>query len=475
MATLAPMPYEPQAARPARKGRWRLSIFEQRICTLLFAVMAFYGPALTALGQLRYVEILIVSVLLLKLPDAWREMLPRERWITYLFGITAGSQVLSDLYNDADINSTLKRAGTYLIMAALIIALRWIIGDRKHRLQWLLLGYAASYVMIIFIGGAEGAIGEIYTEQPWRLGLGFAVTLAVCILTTLVKRLQFAGPWLLVLLAVIHLFAGARAMALFTLIAAVCSLVGVTTGSSRPPKPGFFRTLTLLFLASVAAVFAYIGMVIATNNRWMPTEELQQKMEMQLDSPYGLLAAARPDTAAALFAISKNPVVGYGSSGYDYEVYRFYSMVSASSFFGTSGYDSILQSQLNKEWELAIPSHSHIFGAWVDAGFLACISWLVVLWMSIFVLLQSVQFKSEWAALFCFIAANNMWDLPFSPGPIRMDMALRIVVLFFAYRMMNPPVPNRKRRPRRRVGPDPRGMSPRGMSPRGMSPAFARG
>jgi O-antigen ligase len=403
----------------------------------LFVLMAFYGPAITALGQLRYVEIAIAALVLPYFISAWRTLLTNERRVVLLFGLTAASQVVSDIYNGAELNSTLKRTATYLIMMILIVALRWLIGDRRDRMRWIVFGYALSYVTILFVGGAAGDVGEIYSAQPWRLGLGFAVTLAACMFAANYGKSHMLGPLALFALSIVDIAQGARATALTTLIAAILSFIAATSGSSNPPRPSTSYKVRMLIVGIFGAVVIYLGAIQATNNRLFPSEELQKKMEMQVNSPYGLLVSGRPDTAAAIYAISKNPIVGYGSSGYDYDTYVFYSIASISQYFGSSSYEGLLDIELNREWNLAIPSHSHIFGAWVDAGILAPISWLAVLSLSFLVLLQATRFKSAWSALFCFVALNNLWDLPFSPGPIRMDMAIRIVILFFALRMMN--------------------------------------
>lgn len=416
---------------PDRWGR------EKVICFLLFLTMASYGPVINIIGQLRYVEIVIILIALPKLQEAWESCLSRERMIVSLFGLTAFAQLISDFYNGANPYNTIKRTTTYIIMMLLIVSFRWIIGDRRNRLQWILLGYSLSYVMVFYIGGAEGQLGEAYSDQPWRLGLGFAVTLAACTVASMNPKLRYFGPISLVLLAAVDVLEGARSTAVISLISGALSLGALTMGTLAPKPVSVASKWGMVVIAGLASALIYFMAIAATNAGLIPTAELQQKMEEQVNSPYGLLATGRPDTAAAIYAISKRPIMGFGSSGYDYDVYVYYSIVSMSQYSEVDSYEGLLQQQLNQEWELSIPSHSHIFGAWVDAGILGPISWFVVLWFSFSVLLQSIKFRSEWSSLFCFVAINNLWDLPFSPGPIRMDMALRIVILFFAVRMIN--------------------------------------
>lgn len=41
--------------------------------------------------------------------------------------------------------------------------------------------------------------------------------------------------------------------------------------------------------------------------------------------------------------------------------------------------------------------------------------------------------ENVWGALFLFVASMNFWDIVFPPDPIRMDMAIRVVILLFAF------------------------------------------
>lgn len=423
-----------QSRKPARDTR------ELYITWALFGLMLGYGGVLRVVGELRYIEIVICAIGVFKIFDAWRALQTNEKVMVLLLVLSACAQAVSDIYNDSALDASAKRVSTYLILALLVIAINWITLDKLNRLRAMILGFAVSYFIIYAtagVAGMGGALVEIYEVEPWRLGLGYAVTLIVCLIPTFFRGMRYLSPALLVILAGVHVSQGGRSMAITTSVTAVIMLFAVTWGRNRPTRPNAARKFMMLVLGISALMALLQTATFMTNNRMMPSEELQRRMEQQLSSQYGLLAAARPDTIAAMYAITKRPIMGYGSSGYDYDVYRFYSFVALSSSFGTESYDGLLQNQMNKEWTIAMPSHSHLFGIWVDAGVMGIFSWLAVLWLSFSVVVQASYFRSRWAAIFIFLAISNMWDVLFSPGPIRIDMALRIVTLLTALRMMN--------------------------------------
>src|SRR3546814_7646452 len=81
--------------------------------------------------------------------------------------------------------------------------------------------------------------------------------------------------------------------------------------------------------------------------------------------------------------------------------------------------------------EGGLPSHCHFFGAWFDGGILAGLSWLAVLVISILAIMQGLAWRHPIVPVFIFVASTTIWDVIFSPGPHRMDMALRLTLLTF--------------------------------------------
>jgi O-antigen ligase len=62
-----------------------------------------------------------------------------------------------------------------------------------------------------------------------------------------------------------------------------------------------------------------------------------------------------------------------------------------------------------------IPSHSHIFGAWVEAGLLGAVFWGWILYFLIKSLLRLVSTRAAIASLLAFFCFGLVWSILFSP------------------------------------------------------------
>jgi hypothetical protein len=190
----------------------------------------------------------------------------------------------------------------------------------------------------------------------------------------------------------------------------------------------------LLILTGYFVVVA--GLRVATSADLLP-EGLQRKTEAQLNNPFGLLFGGRPDTATAVYAITKRPLLGYGTTNVNPEILLFYRELNASVLSNLIRPDAAAAIAYTREWSLGTPSHSHLFGAWVDAGVLAALCWLFYLWIAIYVLQRSFFWRHPFQPLFVFVSLLILWDTLFSPGPHRMDVAIRFTVLMLAVQIFS--------------------------------------
>jgi hypothetical protein len=398
----------------------------------LVLLFAFYGPSLNVVGELRYVEVAVLALLLLNARVAMRFIGTWERRLIALFLLAASSQIVSDVINDAQVSGTWKRAGTYVTLALLVVAIRWLSQGDPLRLLFIVAGYCASWVFIMFVGMSSSAA---YVQNPWRLGLGFAVTMFICVLLAAFRSLQRYGGVALIVLGGVHLVLLARSLAIVTALTGVLVLIGQLRQSRAPMsfRPGMLLLAGAGVVVVVMAVNA--GVTYAVQQELLP-DELQAKMELQARNPYGILAAGRPDTIAALYAVSKRPLLGYGSTNVDPDVYAYYVELASATYFAQSNYDALFYASLRREWTLGTPSHSHLLGAWADAGVLASFCWFAVLFMAIKVAVRMSLWSHRMKPLILLTALATMWDVLFSPGPHRMDISLRLTILIFGLELL---------------------------------------
>jgi hypothetical protein len=65
--------------------------------------------------------------------------------------------------------------------------------------------------------------------------------------------------------------------------------------------------------------------------------------------------------------------------------------------------------------ECLIPTHSHLLGAWVEAGILGAVFWMWVFVLALRSLAVSFRYSDRLIPLIVFIAFFLIWDVFFSP------------------------------------------------------------
>jgi hypothetical protein len=396
----------------------------------LFVLFTLYGPTFSFAGQWRYVEV-VVLVLGLFSYDKFQPRVDGLEWkLCALFIVTAVVQAFSNYINDAPTEFTIARVGTYLILAALVPILAVMVNRDHRRLMAIMLGYCLSYVFALYAGSINN---DNYSELPWRLGLGTAATLALVIVFAIYPFMRRWTVLLLLLLSFVHLYLESRSLAAATVLLAVFAVANTVWPRVFPAK---FRYSSLLGVLGGIGVLAALGLqsfVWLADARLLP-DSMIEKNQMQASNSYGFFAAARPDTITAMYAITKKPILGFGSGVFDPDVFAFYADVKSASYQDVHISRNVYRHTLKQDWSLGIPSHSHVFGAWADAGVFAAISWIYVLLLVLTVLVRVWRWDHPFALLFAFVGIMTVWDVLFSPGPVRLDMALRLIVVATAFR-----------------------------------------
>ena len=411
---------EPRLAQP--KVRQRSEFW-------LFFLFATYGPAIHILGELRYLEIVVLLLLVYQFSMAVKNIGEVEKIFLRLFLLTAFAYIVTDLYHDSPIEGTLKRTATYVILALLIIGTRHLVKGSPRRLQLVIVGYCFSYVIVYLFH--IPVVSASYQVEPWRLGLGTAMAVLLCVVITAIPRLMLYRGVLLVAMSMLLLAQGARSLGAIVLATGLLAILAQMTGKESPVKVSLGRFGIYTAVGLVGVTLSYQLAIYATNQRWYP-EELQKRMEEQVNNPVGLLAAGRPDTATALYAISRRPITGYGTGHADPEIAAYYGFMASATYYENANYGALLNEMIDEGFEIGIPSHSHIFSAWAEGGILAIWSWVFTLGVCLFVAVRCALWNNGWAPLFILVASQTIWDVLFSPGPERMDMAVRVVTLCFA-------------------------------------------
>jgi hypothetical protein len=398
----------------------------------LGALFAVYGPSFSFLGQLRYVEVVLLLAFPFLLLRYARFIDGRHMQLCCLFILAAVFEIVAGFVYGSTAYAIIARAGTYFVLAMLILIIAMLVRANERRLLAIVFGYCLSYVFIVFVG-TQTSPG--YEEQPWRLGLGAAAAVALCATFPISPKLEKLSTLALLAMAFFLLTLGARSLGIAVLITSGLCLLRHFRSSPVP--------VTSIAMPVAITVFAFV----VSYNLIEPTvrfvlnlnvfgDEVTARTLEQFDHPQGLLAAARPDTYAAIYGFLQRPLLGYGPGVLDPGVYDFFSVVVAENYSRDDAFEQVYVRQMEDEWTVGNPSHSHVFGAIVEAGIGAALCWVVVFGNATCVLYRSMFWTNKLAPLYMLISLMCLWDLLFSPGPERLDMAIRLEILYFALRQM---------------------------------------
>ena len=394
----------------------------------LFVLFSTYGPAVPFFGQFRYLEIFLVALIFLNLRSHLGATKERIKFLVYLFVLSGIIHLVSGLLNNSPNIAIISRFGTYLVLAALVVSIYRISRNNTSALIVIILGYSLSYVFILFVGTSTSSA---YHLVPWRLGLGYAFTIGVTVFFVIFPKYLPLAPLALLATSGLHIFMDARTIGMSSALAAGLCFVAINYGRLRPKKFILRRLVWAIFVLIIVLYSGFTFFIYLAESGWLP-DEVSSRTLAQNSHTLGFLVAARPDAAAAILAILMHPILGSGPGLVEPSVLIYYSTIAAEVLSSAGEINDSLAFEIQTNWELGTPSHSHILGAWADAGVVAAICWAYVIYLALRVLVVSTSFKNAWAPLFIFTAISTIFTVVFSPGPHRMDMAIKLVILIFA-------------------------------------------
>ncbi|HDJ27931.1 MAG TPA: hypothetical protein ENF28_01600 [Proteobacteria bacterium] len=300
---------------------------------------------------------------------------------------------------------------------------------------FMIIGLNRGRILIFALGIVTGEILQFYfnpgvyaTGHPWKFGVGVAIVWLLIIFAVLLKNKKViiieARYFLPFLAGALNLYFGFRSLAgICFLTLAYLSLQRLL--QVRPGKDARLPTKKIVLMA--IGLFAAAIMIVefyefSAREGWLGQVQ-KQKYEAQAHGVYGLFLGGRSEILVASRAIWESPLLGHGSWAKDW---KYAEMLIALK--RQLGYDPGSIHELG-----LIPTHSHLFGAWVEAGLLGAIFWGWVLSLPVRASIRLFSADDPHTPLLVFIALLLTWDILFSPfGATR-----RLLIPFYAICMID--------------------------------------
>jgi hypothetical protein len=276
---------------------------------------------------------------------------------------------------------------------------------------WILLRNSARrfvlYGVGVCIGGALSSLifpNEFQATDLWKFGLALPTTLAVVLVASWLSlgRRKSLVLFALIGMSGVNLFMNLRSLGLICLVAAGYSYFCMQAGEKRRTlgelQIPIIATAVLLSVFGFQKAYEY-----SIECGWLGSAALD-KYSTQQAGEGGVLLGGRSEILSSAKAIMDSPVIGHGSWAKDPE----YAALMRERMVEL-GYKDKFDSR-----DDLIPTHSHLFGAWVEAGIVGALFWLWILKLVVTALWRATG-SEPLLPVFAFMAFLLCWDILFSP------------------------------------------------------------
>ena len=405
---------------PVRGARGRVSKGGVLFDIFVFAVPCTMFLEVTVVGRIFAPEFMLLAALPILLAGKGRALsAPLPRTLIYLGLLWLAGQVVTDLIRETPFEDYARGWAKITLTMLNFASLYLLLHDNRRRIVLFASGLVVGGILVYFInpgGFAEG--------HPWKFGYGVPVTLML----VLVAQNTFERGNPRMVSAVLLFASGLNLVMGFRSFAGICFLTGVylllrTRRSRGRPRISFAR-MAAIGLAILAATIGFVELYSYAAQTGALGAKAQAKFEIQASRKLGLLWGGRTEVVVALHAIVDSPLVGHGSWARNRE---YASLLLELHGYGPTARQMFLRSDI-------IPSHSYIFGAWMQAGLMGAVFWGWVILLIARVLTGQYQTREQLTPLIIFVCFVLLWDILFSPfGALgRLYATYYTVVVMFA-------------------------------------------
>ena len=352
-----------------------------------------FAPDLLLLAMLPFVLASNLSALRQHLPKTFLAL-----GIVWLAG-----QVATDLIRSTPFEDYSRGWAMIIVTLTNFTALYVLLAHDARRIVLYTLGSAAGKLLTYFLNP-----GTFAAAEPWKFGYGSAITLLIVLIASFAnaRSRSFGAIALMMFAAALNLYNGFRSLAGECFLTAAYLLLQ-RIAFLRRDRGGQITVAGALFAFATLALssLAILQIYEYSASEGMLGYAAEHKYEIENSGRYGVLLGGRSEFLLGLEAALDSPLIGHGSWAKDWRyAARADTMMSGFGYQTSGPADS---------WD--IPEHSHLVGAWVNAGILGAVFWLWILWLPAGVLGRLYNAYDALSPLIVFVAFVLAWDVMFSP------------------------------------------------------------
>lgn len=361
-------------------------------------------PEISLVGRLMIADVVCIgivgwAVLTRNLPPMHRV----ERTFYVLATVWLVTQIVTDIYVQSAPEDYLRGWARIVFFMINFTAVRIVLNRSLERAMFFLtLVLLAAALKFALGNGNVEKTGELATD--WKFGYGAAFTVFCMYAGAQVQRLLRVAQMSTfgaLAAAAVNLALNARSLFGQAAFAALIGPMAAARGRRR------INTSTILLALALAGAggFMTVETYSYAAEQGLLGQDAKDKYERQAENNLGLLLSGRTELLGSLDAVSDSPIIGYGSYARD-------------SYYADLRFLRLQQAGIPTPRDIdsdRIPTHSFLFGAWVEAGILGALFWFWVLFATVRAVRQSLEQPGIYTSLIIFAAIALAWDVAFSP------------------------------------------------------------
>lgn len=353
--------------------------------------------------------------------------IPKKFLLFGSFWLTA--QIVTDVVRHTPFHDY-ARGWAFIVVTLLTFSVLYILlVERPQRIIVYGWGLVVGTVLSYFFNPFYWA-----KEYPWEGGWGLPVTLAVFLLA---RGEHYRDLWLPTAIGVANVFLGYRSMGAACLFAAIYLFLKIkwsrdVAWRTSAMKPRFVISTILVFaLGTWGMSIAYKRLA----SSGALGAQAQWKYEFQSKGQFGLLLGGRSEMLLGAMAIYGSPWLGHGSWAKSREYVAAYQAEMLALGYSPAAFQRGVGTGIGgEENDYLIVAHSHILGAWIEAGIVGAFFFVWLLTLTVRFLKLLFLAKIPHVSLFVFFAFWVMWNLCFEPyGGVKRFSILYFVISLVVY------------------------------------------
>ena len=372
----------------------------------------FFCPTLILIeidlgGRLFLPELLLISILpLLVAKKGWLLLQTKPRLILILGMIWLIAQIITDLIRMIPFEDFSRGWAKIIFLMLNFSAIYLLLVDNVKRIILFTVGFAIGDLLSFYINPSEFALAA-----PWKFGLATPTSQIIILIAQwrIITRIRLLQELLIIVFGGLAIYLGSRSLGGFFILSGLLLYIHHTPKVRNwftKKRVSSMRAVLLFTIMSLSAwgMLTIYGIAASSG---MLGEKAEIKYHKQ-SGDYGVLLGGRVEILASSQAIIDSPLIGHGSWAKDPK-YRL-NLLELANLGYEINEQAILESKNDR-----IPSHSHLFGAWVEAGILGALFWVWVFTFVIHTLYKIFKIEHVLLPLLITILIVAAWSILFSP------------------------------------------------------------